>query len=236
MISRAVESAEPLTKPGKLTADLFAAVVKDLPKNPKGLTYTPRVPTGCSDLVAYIWNEAYPAGAEPSVAMKYFDDSIVYEDCNYDAPFVGKSEVGSMVEDYDLGGIEWLLENTSTDKDACCFTWRIKINGQEAADGVSFYDTRGSKEGKVTFIRDIPSPLVKPAPLQRLAAFVNPQLRVFAPLQEGPGGRFVDGVYVPGRMQGQVATFFDRLKESNPVVREYFEPAGLLMPAKENEA
>ena len=99
-ISKAVECAEPMTKPGKITADLFAAVVKDLPKNPNGLTYEPRAPDGCGDLVSYIWREAYPAGADPSVAMEYFDDSIVYEDCNYDAPFVGKQEVGEMVEEY----------------------------------------------------------------------------------------------------------------------------------------
>lgn len=132
----------------------------------------------------------------------------------------------------DLGGIEWILENASTGKDACCFTWRIKIKGEEAADGVSFYDMAGSADGKVTFIRDIPSPLVKPAPLQRLAAFVNPQLRVFAPLEEGPGRWTEDGEYVPGRMQGQFATFVDRLKESNPVIRQAFEPKGLLAAAK----
>ena len=94
----------------------------------------------------------------------------------------------------------------------------------------------GSADGKVTFIRDIPSPLVKPAPLQRLAAFVNPQLRVFAPLEEGPGGRWnEDGEYVPGRMQGQIATFMDRLKESNPALRQAFEPKGLLAAAKEKQ-
>ena len=235
-LARAVECAEPLAKPGKITADLFAAVVKDLPKNPLGLSYTERVPDGCGDLVKYIWNEAYPAGASPEIGLAYFDNSIVYEDLNYDVPFVGKGEVKEMVEEYDLGGIEWILENASTGKDACCFTWKIKIKGDEAADGVSFYDMRGSPEGdrKVTFIRDIPSPLVKPAPLQTLATLLNPQLRVFGPLQEGPGGYFGDdGAYVPGRMQGQVATFMDRLKESNPVIREAFEPAGLLNPAKE---
>merc|ERR1711939_1159071 len=98
------------------------------------------------------------------------------EDCNYDAPFVGKSEVGSMVEDYDLGGIEWILENASTGKDACCFTWKIKIKGGYFAE---------------------------------------------------------DGSYVPGRMQGQLATLIDLVKESNPAIRGAFEPAGLLSPQAE---
>ncbi len=170
--------------------------------------------------------------------LAYFDESIVYEDLNYDVPFCGKAEVKEMVEEYDLGGIEWILENASTGKDACCFTWKIKIKGEEAADGVSFYDMRGSPEGgrKVTFIRDIPSPLVKPPPLQKLAALLNPQLRVFAPLQEGPGGYFAeDGSYVPGRMQGQLATLIDLVKESNPAIRGAFEPAGLLSPQAERK-
>jgi len=77
---RAVECAEPLAKPGKITADLFAAVVKDLPKNPLGLTYTERVPDGCGDLVKYIWNEAYPAGADPSVGS--VSDLIFMDSCS----------------------------------------------------------------------------------------------------------------------------------------------------------
>ena len=79
-LARAVECAEPLAKPGKITADLFAAVVKDLPKNPLGLTYTERVPDGCGDLVKYIWNEAYPAGADPSVGS--VSDLIFMDSCS----------------------------------------------------------------------------------------------------------------------------------------------------------
>ena len=54
-ISSVVEGAEPLLKPGKFIADLFAKVVAGLPKI-EG-SYTPREPTGAGDLVTYIWNE-----------------------------------------------------------------------------------------------------------------------------------------------------------------------------------
>ena len=72
------------------------------------------------------------------------------------------------------------LENASEGEKSTAFTWRIKVNGNEAADGVSFYDTNA--EGKVDFIRDIPSPLITPAPVQALAALMRPKLRVFEPL------------------------------------------------------
>ena len=99
---------------------------------------------------------------------------IIYEDLNYRRPFVGKAEVERMVTQYDLGGIEWLLTKHTTGSKACCFTWKIKIKGKDAADGISFYDNN-----PLTYVRDIPSPLLKPPPLLSLAAKVRPRLRVF---------------------------------------------------------
>ena len=62
---------------------------------------------------------------------------------------------------------------------ACCFTWRVRVNGQDGPEGISFYET--DADGKVAFIRDIPAPSIKPPPLATLAALVDPRLRVFAP-------------------------------------------------------
>ena len=168
-----VESSEPLLKPGKLTADLFAKVCAGLPKITTG-THAPRAVAGCGDLVEYIWREAYPAGAPPAVFAEHCGEGIIYEDLNYREPFLGKPAVEAMVEEYDLGGVEWILTRATTGARSCAFTWQIKLKGEVAADGVSFYDGY-----PVQYIRDIPSPLVKPAPLQFLAARLRPKLRVF---------------------------------------------------------
>ena len=63
------------------------------------------------------------------------------------------------------------------DGGACCFTWIVKVNGQDGPKGISFYESDGA--GKISYIRDIPA--TTPAPLQAIAALVNPELRVFSP-------------------------------------------------------
>ena len=41
----------------------------------------------------YLWEEAYPKGAEPTEALRLFADDIRYEDFNYPLPFLGKAAV-----------------------------------------------------------------------------------------------------------------------------------------------
>ena len=55
------------------------------------------------------------------------------------------------------------------------FTWLVRVNGNDGPKGISFYGSNG--EGKIDYIRDIPA--TTPAPLQQLAALVNPALRKF---------------------------------------------------------
>ena len=69
-------------------------------------------------------------------------------------------------------------ERVSEGKDACAFTWRVLIGGEEGPKGVSFYSV---KQGKVEFIRDLPAPAITPPPLATLAAVLQPKLRVFKP-------------------------------------------------------
>ena len=171
-VSHVVEGAEPLLKPGKFIADLFAKAVAGLPKITG--TYEPREPTGAGDLVRYIWKEAYPAGAPPSVFTALCADGVVYEDTNYKTPIEGKAAVEKLGEEYDLGGVEWVLTRSTTGDRACAFTWQVKLKGEVAADGVSFLEGL-----PVTYVRDIPSPLIKPPPLQSLAALLRPALRTF---------------------------------------------------------
>jgi len=171
-ISSVVEGAEPLLKPGKFIADLFAKAVAGLPKITG--SYTPREPTGAGDLVTYIWNEAYPAGAPPSVFTSLCDEGVVYEDTNYKEPIRGRRAVERLGEEYDLGGVEWLLTKSTTGESACAFTWQVNLKGKKAADGISFLEGL-----PVTYVRDVPSPLIKPPPLQRLAALFRPSLRTF---------------------------------------------------------
>ena len=128
----------------------------------------------------YLWNEAYPKGATPAVALELFAEDIRYEDFNYPAPFLGKPAVKEFVEAFDIPGIDFVpLEISGGDVDggACCFTWIVKVNGQDGPKGISFYESDGA--GKISYIRDIPA--TTPAPLQAIAALVDPELRVFSP-------------------------------------------------------
>jgi hypothetical protein len=116
-------------------------------------------------------------------SVDLFADDIIYQDFNYPTPFLGKAQVREFIQEFDFPGITFVPERISEGRTACCFTWRVLIAGapaDQATRGISFYET--NKEGKVAFIRDIAEPLIKPAPLQRLAAAVNPGLRRFQPV------------------------------------------------------
>ncbi|KAH8073651.1 hypothetical protein JL721_2960 [Aureococcus anophagefferens] len=145
---------EPLLKPGEATEALLKAVTANVEKEDKPATYEPRSPTGAVAVADYLWNEAYPKGATPAVALELFAEDIRYEDFNYPTPFLGKPAVKEFVEAFDIPGIDF-----------------------DGPKGISFYESDGA--GKISYIRDIPA--TTPAPLQAIAALVNPELRVFSP-------------------------------------------------------
>lgn len=178
-IAYAREASEPIVKPGELTEQVLQALApKDVEwKEP---SYEVASPTTAQGIVEYLWREAYPKGASPDVALGFFAENIVYEDFNYPKPFDGIAEVKEFVEAFDIPGVIFEPIEISGGEEACCFTWRVLVNGKVGPSGVSFYAI--NPEGRVDYIRDIPA--IRPAPLQRLAARFDPILRVFKPRQD----------------------------------------------------
>ena len=196
------EIAEPLFKPGGGTARLLRAVAKPPAAPPAPLGDARRQPASASDLVAYLWLEVQGAADFRAEAARYFDKDIVYQDLNFDLPFVGLEHVASFLEEFDIPGLTFVPDRISDGEESCCFTWEVDLGVEGAArvKGVSFYECesipgmierRGEdgvvsqvkgKEARVTYVRDIPESTLKPPPLQALAAAIKPDLRTFKPL------------------------------------------------------
>ena len=89
------EIPEPLFKPGDLIIELLkAATAKAEPKPPP--EYTPATPKKANAIAKYLFNEVQ--GADPEEGMRFFDDSIVYRDFNYEDVLNGKAEVKKFIE------------------------------------------------------------------------------------------------------------------------------------------
>lgn len=196
------EIAEPLFKPGGGTARLLRAVAKPPAAPPAPLGDARRQPTSASDLVAYLWLEVQGAADFRAEAARYFDKDIVYQDLNFDLPFVGLEHVASFLEEFDIPGLTFVPDRISDGEESCCFTWEVDLGVEGAArvKGVSFYECESTpgtieqrgddgvvsqvkgKEVRVTYVRDIPESTLKPPPLQALAAAIKPDLRTFKPL------------------------------------------------------
>ena len=196
------EIAEPLFKPGGGTVRLLRAVAKPPAAPPAPLGDARRQPASASDLVAYLWLEVQGAADFRAEAARYFDKDIVYQDLNFDLPFVGLEHVASFLEEFDIPGLTFVPDRISDGEESCCFTWEVDLGVEGAArvKGVSFYECesipgmierRGEdgvvsqvkgKEVRVTYVRDIPESTLKPPPLQALAAAIKPDLRTFKPL------------------------------------------------------
>lgn len=173
------EGTEPLFKPGEATEAILKAVTKGASKPEVEPTYRRREPRSASDLVEYLWKEASPGGAQTDEVLRLFAEDIRYEDFNYPTPFLGKPAVAAFLNAFDIPGIEFVPLKISEGSRACCFTWLVKVNGEEGPQGISFYEIDASR--KVSYIRDIPAPALKPPPLATLAALADPQLRLFRP-------------------------------------------------------
>lgn len=185
------EVTEPLFKPGSSTATFLRAVAESGLKKEKeqrtkmGL---PEPPTSkpefnrrelrtAADTVSYLWKEVQ--GSDKEEALRLFSENIVYEDFNFPQAFLGKEQVGGFIEEFDIPGIRFIPERISEGSGrGCCFTWRVEIAGTDGSiKGVSYYELDDA--GRVSYIRDIPEPAIKPPPLQTLAALLEPGLRKF---------------------------------------------------------
>jgi hypothetical protein len=175
------EGSEPILKPGEATEMLLKAATSSMELPPKPTpTFTPKVPTRASEIVRYLWEEAYPNGADPSEALRLFSETIVYEDFNYPSAFVGKPAVSEFVQAFDLPGVDFVPLRVSEGDRGCAFTWLVKVNGQDGPQGISFYEL--DDHGKVCYIRDIPAPSPRGfRPLGYLADLSDPELRILRP-------------------------------------------------------
>ena len=174
------EGYEPIVKPGEATEALLKAATANMEKPAKPApTFKQETPTTASGIVNYLWNEAYPNGAEPTEGLRLFADDIRYEDFNYPEPFCGKAAVLEFVTAFDIPGVEFVPLRVSEGNRAVAFTWLVKVNGQDGPSGISFYEVDAG--GKVAFIRDIPAPSPRGfRPIGSLATAIDPELRVLS--------------------------------------------------------
>ena len=176
------EIAEPLFKPGGGTAALLRAVAKPPAVPPVPRADARRQPTNASDLVAYLWLEVQGAADFRAEAARYFDKNIVYQDLNFDLPFVGVDHVSSFLEEFDIPGLTFVPDRISDGEDSCCFTWEVDLGVEGAArvKGISFYECESffgtievrdedgnvsrvkGDEVRVTYVRDIPESTTQP--------------------------------------------------------------------------
>ena len=145
------EGCEPILKPGEATEALLKAVTAnaEMPEKPPP-TFTQQTPTSASAIARYLWEEAYPGGADPTEALRLFADDIVYEDFNYPEPFVGKQAVTDFVTAFDIPGVEFVALKVSEGETGCAFTWKVMVNGQAGPQGLSFYEV--NDKGQVCFV------------------------------------------------------------------------------------
>uniref|UniRef100_A0A7S0J5P6 SnoaL-like domain-containing protein n=1 Tax=Calcidiscus leptoporus TaxID=127549 RepID=A0A7S0J5P6_9EUKA len=173
------EGAEPLFKLDKLLEALLLAVnanQKDATEKP-AVMYERQTPTSAEGIVRYLWEVAYPGGATPSEALGFFSDDIVYEDFNYNSPFVGIKAVSAYIGLLDaFPQFVFVPERISEGKRGVCLTWRCEVNGEPGPSGISYNEVDAN--GLISFARDIPAPSMKPPPLAALAAALAPGLRV----------------------------------------------------------
>ncbi|KAL3798611.1 hypothetical protein ACHAWO_014020 [Cyclotella atomus] len=178
------EIPEPLYKPGDFILDVLKAVTADaVPKPPP--EYVQRTPRKANEIAKYLFNEVQ--GSSPDEAMRFFSESIVYRDFNYEEVLRGKAEVCTFIEDFSFPGITFATQRFDDGEEATCFTWEVVLEGApegSAIKGISFYEV-DPETGLVTYVRDVPESGIKPPPLGKLARQLRPALGVLQPVPIG---------------------------------------------------
>lgn len=174
-IAHVVEVAEPLVKPGMATAQLLRAVARP-PDSPRKVEFDQRTPTEAADLVSYLWHEVQ--GTDIAEPLRLFADNVLYEDFNFPDAMEGKGEVKAFLEEFDIPGLRFVPDRISEGSTAACFTWRVAINGVDGRQirGISYYELDPTTR-LVRYVRDIPEPAIRPAPLLGLVSLLRPGLR-----------------------------------------------------------
>lgn len=181
------EIPEPLFKPGNLTVALLEAITKDAPPRPDPM-YTQRTPTMASDIAKYLFKEV---NGDLEESMRFFGEDIIYRDFNFEEPLRSRGEVRGFISDFSFPGITFVIDRCDDGAEKTCFTWEVKIDGQEqVVKGISYYEVN-SDTRKINYVRDIPESPTKPPPLGSLARKIRPGLGVFSGVPAGsrPGGK-----------------------------------------------
>ena len=106
-----VSLASRLFKAGVLTEQLLQALTKDQPKKLRAASSTTQTPTTAPGIVKYLYGDVQESGGD---AVRFYADDVVYEDMNYDTPFVGKTAVEGFLNRFqDIEGVTFVLEEVS---------------------------------------------------------------------------------------------------------------------------
>ena len=116
-------------------------------------------------------------------ALECVDDDVVYEDFNFQQPFVGKEAVRRLFEESCDGipdGLDFIVDEctgSSADGASVGMTWHVEMDGEAFpnARGCSFYRV-SEKTGKLAYARDV---VESPAKLGEASFSI---IRVVAPL------------------------------------------------------
>ena len=178
------EIPEPLLKPGDFILDVLKAVTADAsPKPPP--EYVQQTPRKANEIAKYLFNDVQGSG--PEEAMRFFSNSIIYRDFNYEEVLQGKDQVQKFIEDFSFPGITFATQRFDDGEDSTCFTWEVVLEGApegSAIKGMSFYEV-DPETGLVTYVRDVPESGIKPPPIGKLARQLRPALGVFRPVPLG---------------------------------------------------
>lgn len=180
------EIPEPLYKPGDLTLEILKAVTADAVAKPPP-DYMQQTPTEAAEIARYLFCDVQGASSEE--AMRFFDESIIYRDFNYEDVLRGKAQVKKFIDDFSFPGIEFAPQRFDDGQSATCFTWEVILEGApegSSIKGISLYEV--NTEGKITYVRDVPESGIKPPPLGKLARQFRPALGVFQPVPLGSRG------------------------------------------------
>merc|ERR1719353_2509294 len=150
-VQEGYESIFKLDKLLELIFKAFSAAAKDAEiKEPD---YEEATPTDASGIARYLWEVAYPGGAEPKDALRFFADDCVYEDFNYYKPFVGLQAVSDYINLLpSFPGVTFVSERISEGKRGVCLTWKVVVNGEDGPSGISFNEVDPAS-GKIAFAR-----------------------------------------------------------------------------------
>lgn len=178
------EIPEPIYKPGDLILEVLKAATADAtPKPPPD--YVSKTPKKANEIAKYLFNDVQ--GADSEEAMRFFDESIIYRDFNYEEVLKGKAQVKKFIDDFSFPGITFATQRFDDGVASTCFTWEVILEGApegSAIKGISFYEINPDT-GRITYVRDVPESGIKPPPLGKLARQFRPGVGVFKPVAIG---------------------------------------------------